>query len=119
MSDADLDIAIPGVIDGMRYTRQGQACTAGSRVYIHEKIYDKVLEGVVSKLSKLKMGNALDTKSDIGAIISDEQLKRTLHYMDIAKKTASAKVLHGGNQPKEEIIKRGFSMNQPYYQAFL
>jgi acyl-CoA reductase-like NAD-dependent aldehyde dehydrogenase len=37
MSDADLEIAIPGVIDGMRYTRQGQACTAGSRVYIHEK----------------------------------------------------------------------------------
>ncbi|MDC1338715.1 aldehyde dehydrogenase family protein, partial [Pelagibacteraceae bacterium] len=108
MSDADLDIAIPGVIDGMRYTRQGQACTAGSRVYIHEKIYDKVLEGVVSKLSKLKMGNALDTKSDIGAIISDEQLKRTLHYMDIAKKTSSAKVLHGGNQPKGEDYKEGF-----------
>ena len=108
MSDADLDIAIPGVIDGMRYTRQGQACTAGSRVYIHEKIYDKVLEGVVSKLSKLKMGNALDSKSDIGAIISDEQLKRTLHYMDIAKKTSSAKVLHGGNQPKGGDYKEGF-----------
>jgi acyl-CoA reductase-like NAD-dependent aldehyde dehydrogenase len=92
----------------MRYTRQGQACTAGSRVYIHEKIYDKVLEGVVSKLSKLKMGNALDSKSDIGAIISDEQLKRTLHYMDIAKKTSSAKVLHGGNQPKGGDYKEGF-----------
>ena len=108
MSDADLEIAIPGVIEGMRYTRQGQACTAGSRVYIHEKIYDKVLEGVVSKLSKLKMGNALDSKSDIGAIISDEQLKRTLHYMDIAKKTSSAKVLHGGNQPKGGDYKEGF-----------
>ena len=86
MSDADLEIAIPGVIDGMRYTRQGQACTAGSRVYIHEKIYDKVLEGAVERLSKLKMGNALDETSDIGAIISEEQLKRTLYYMDIAKK---------------------------------
>ena len=62
MSDADLDIAIPGVIDGMRYTRQGQACTAGSRVYIQEKIYEKVLEGVVSNLKNLKMGNALDEK---------------------------------------------------------
>jgi len=69
MSDADLEIAIPGVIDGMRYTRQGQACTAGSRVYIHEKIYDKVLEGAVDKLSKRKMGNDLDEKSDIEAII--------------------------------------------------
>ena len=96
MSDADLEIAIPGVIDGMRYTRQGQACTAGSRVYIHEKIYDKVLDGAVKKLSKLKMGNALDENSDIGAIISEEQLKRTLYYMDIAKKNSSTKILHGG-----------------------
>ena len=53
MSDADLDIAIQGVIDGMRYTRQGQACTAGSRVYIQEKIYDQVLGGAAEKLSKL------------------------------------------------------------------
>jgi len=108
MSDADLDIAIPGVIDGMRYTRQGQACTAGSRVYIHEKIYDKVLKGVVEKLSKLKMGNALDEKSDIGAIISEEQLNRTLHYMEIAKKNSSTKILHGGNQSSGGEYKDGF-----------
>ncbi|MDA7577199.1 aldehyde dehydrogenase family protein [Candidatus Pelagibacter sp.] len=114
MSDADLEIAIPGVIDGMRYTRQGQACTAGSRVYIHEKIYDKVLEGAVEKLSKLKMGNALDETSDIGAIISEEQLKRTLYYMDIAKKNSSTKILHGGNQSKGGEYKDGF-----YYEPTL
>ena len=78
MSDADLDIAIQGVIDGMRYTRQGQACTAGSRVYIQEKIYDKVLDWAFENLSKLKMGTALDENSDIGAIISEEQLERNL-----------------------------------------
>jgi len=114
MSDADLEIAIPGVIDGMRYTRQGQACTAGSRVYIHEKIYDKVLEGAVERLSKLKMGNALDETSDIGAIISEEQLKRTLYYMDIAKKNSSTKILHGGNQSKGGEYKDGF-----YYEPTL
>ena len=114
MSDADLEIAIPGVIDGMRYTRQGQACTAGSRVYIHEKIYDKVLNGAVEKLSKLKMGNAMDESSDIGAIISEEQLKRTLYYMDIAKKNPSTKILHGGNQSKGGEYKDGF-----YYEPTL
>ena len=114
MSDADLEIAIPGVIDGMRYTRQGQACTAGSRVYIHEKIFDQVLDGAVEKLSKLKMGNALDENSDIGAIISEEQLNRTLYYMDIAKKNSSTKILHGGNQSKGREYKDGF-----YYQPTL
>ena len=114
MSDADLEIAIPGVIDGMRYTRQGQACTAGSRVYIHEKIFDQVLDGAVEKLSKLKMGNALDENSDVGAIISEEQLNRTLYYMDIAKKNSSTKILHGGNQSKGGEYKDGF-----YYQPTL
>ena len=114
MSDADLEIAIPGVIDGMRYTRQGQACTAGSRVYIQEKIFDRVLDGAVEKLSKLKMGNALDENSDVGAIISEEQLNRTLYYMDIAKKNSSTKILHGGNQSKGGEYKDGF-----YYQPTL
>jgi len=114
MSDADLEIAIPGVIDGMRYTRQGQACTAGSRVYIHEKIFDQVLNGAVEKLSKLKMGNALDENSDVGAIISEEQLNRTLYYMDIAKKNSSTKILHGGSQSKGGEYKDGF-----YYQPTL
>jgi acyl-CoA reductase-like NAD-dependent aldehyde dehydrogenase len=104
MSDADLEIAIPGVIDGMRYTRQGQACTAGSRIYIHEKIYDKVLNGAVEKLTKLKMGNALDESSDIGAIISDEQLKRTLYYMDIAKKKSLNKNFTWGKSIKRRRV---------------
>ena len=116
MSDADLEIAIPGVIDGMRYTRQGQACTAGSRVYIHEKIFDKVLEGAVDKLSKLKMGNALDKTSDIGAIISEEQLKRTLYYMDIAKKTLQQRFYMAEINQKGESIEMVFIMNQPYFR---
>ena len=54
------------------------------------------------------MGNALDETSDIGAIISEEQLKRTLYYMDIAKKNSSTEILHGGNQSKGEEYKDGF-----------
>ena len=86
MSDADLDIAIPGVIDGMRYTRQGQACTAGSRVYIQEKIYEKVLDGVVDRLKNLKMGNALDENSDVGAIISEDQLEKNITLYEYCKR---------------------------------
>ena len=48
--------------------------------------------------------NALDEKSDIGAIISEEQLNRTLYYMKIAKENSSTKVLHGGNQKKIAAI---------------
>ena len=103
----------------MRYTRQGQACTAGSRVYIHEKIYDKVLEGAVDKLSKLKMGNALDETSDIGAIISEEQLKRTLYYMDIAKKILQQRFYMEEINQKGESIKMVFIMSQHYFRDYL
>jgi acyl-CoA reductase-like NAD-dependent aldehyde dehydrogenase len=54
------------------------------------------------------MGNALDESSDIGAIISEEQLKRTLHYMDIAKKNSTTNVVHGGNQITGGDYKNGF-----------
>ncbi len=69
----------------MRYTRQGQACTAGSRVFVHKDIYDQVVEGVVARLGDIKLGNPLDEATDMGAIISAEQFDRTKKYMDIAK----------------------------------
>lgn len=108
MPDADLDLAIPGIIDGMRYTRQGQACTAGSRVFIHEAVYDRVIEGVVAKLAKIKLGNPLDEATDMGAIISEEQLRKTLHYMEIAHQTPGARVLFGGERPTDPYLSNGF-----------
>lgn len=108
MADADLKLAVPGIIDGMRYTRQGQACTAGTRVFVHESIYDAVIEGVVAKLAEIKLGNPLDEVTDMGAIISQEQFQRTLSYMEIAKKTSGARVLFGGERPSESYLQHGY-----------
>ncbi len=108
MPDADLDLAIPGIIDGMRYTRQGQACTAGSRIFVHKAVYDRVIEGVVAKLAKIKLGNPLDEATDMGAIISEEQFQRTLHYMEIAHQTPGARVLFGGERPTDPYLSNGY-----------
>jgi aldehyde dehydrogenase (NAD+) len=108
LADADLDLAIPGIIDGMRYTRQGQACTAASRVFIHESVYDQVVEGVVKKLADIKLGDPLDEATDMGAIISAEQFERTLRYMDIAKNTPGARVVFGGERPSDPALSKGF-----------
>lgn len=108
MPDADLELAIPGVIDGMRYTRQGQACTAGSRIFVHEAVYDQVIEGVVANLADIKLGNPLDETTDMGAIISEEQLQRTLHYMDLAKETPGMRVLSGGERPTDPYLRDGY-----------
>jgi acyl-CoA reductase-like NAD-dependent aldehyde dehydrogenase len=108
LADADLDLAIPGIIDGMRYTRQGQACTAASRVFIHETVYDCVVEGVAAKLAEIRLGDPLNENTDMGAIISAEQFDRTLHYMDIAKATPGARTLFGGERPTDPQLTKGF-----------
>lgn len=108
LPDADLDLAIPGIIDGMRYTRQGQACTAGSRVFVHEDVYDRVVEGVVARLADIRLGNPLEETTDMGAIISGEQFRRTLDYMNIARKTPGARVLFGGARPTDPYLSRGY-----------
>ena len=108
LADADPDLAIPGIIDGMRYTRQGQACTAASRVFIHESIYDQIVDGVAKKLSEIKLGDPLDEVTDMGAIISEEQYNRTLHYMDIAKNTPGARIVFGGETPTDPELSKGY-----------
>lgn len=107
LADADPALAIPGVVDGMRYTRQGQACTAGSRVFVHRDIYDTIVEGVVAKLAELKLGDPLDEATDMGAIISEEQLQRTLDYMEIARAEPGTRILYGGERPTEPELAKG------------
>ena len=107
LPDADPDIAIPGIIDGMRYTRQGQACTAATRVFIHKGIYDKIIDGVISKLSQLKVGDPMSENTDMGCIISDEQFNRTLHYMEIVQGTKGRRILFGGERPTDDYLSKG------------
>lgn len=108
LADADLDLAIPGIVDGMRYTRQGQACTAASRVFIHENVYDRVVEGVAKKLSEIRLGDPMDEATDMGAIISAEQFERTLRYMEIAKSTPGMRMIFGGEQPSDPALTKGY-----------
>ncbi len=108
LADADLNLAVPGIIEGMRYTRQGQACTAASRVFVHASIYDRVVQGVVAKLGKIKLGDPLDETTDMGAMISEEQFQRTLRYMEIARNTKGARILFGGERPADPCLAKGY-----------
>lgn len=108
LADADPELAVRGIIEGMRYTRQGQACTAGSRVFIQKPVYDRIIAGVVEKLAEIKLGNPLEELTDMGAIISAEQLARTIHYMEIAKQTPGARILFGGERPTDPYLAKGY-----------
>src|SRR6185437_4665662 len=74
--DADEDWAVDGVIAAMRFTRQSQSCTAGSRLFLHEDVFDSFLRKLEETTTALKIGDPLDEATDIGTIINNKQFTR-------------------------------------------
>jgi phenylacetaldehyde dehydrogenase len=80
MADADLESAIPGVA-GAIFFNQGQVCCAGSRLYVAEPHYDRVVEGVAEQAKGLKLGPGLDANAQLGPLVSAVQRERVMKYI--------------------------------------
>lgn len=78
--DADFSRAIPGALMGIFFNR-GQVCCAGSRLFVHKKVYDNVLADMTSYAAKMKQGNGLDESTEIGPLVSSEQFERVTGYL--------------------------------------
>jgi acyl-CoA reductase-like NAD-dependent aldehyde dehydrogenase len=83
MGDADLDRAVAGAISGMRFTRQGQSCTAASRMLVHRSLHDEFVARMISAVNEMKMGDPLDDETDIGTIVSPGQYATVQRYLEI------------------------------------
>jgi phenylacetaldehyde dehydrogenase len=94
--DADLDTAIPGAASAI-FFNQGQCCCAGSRLYIEKKAFDKVVEGVAENASKIRVRPGFDPDSDLGPLVSEEQLNRVCGYLESGQKEG-AKAVTGGSR---------------------
>ncbi len=81
MSDADLDIAIPGAASAI-FFNHGQCCAAGSRLYVEDNIFDEVVQGVSDIASNMKLGRGLDPTVEMGPMVSETQLKRVCGFLD-------------------------------------
>ncbi|HEY7625103.1 MAG TPA: aldehyde dehydrogenase family protein [Candidatus Limnocylindria bacterium] len=106
--DADTDRTADGVIAAMRFARQGQSCTAGSRLFVHEDVYESFLARLAGKLAKLKVGDPLDETSDMGAIVSRQQFEKVCAYIDEGTRQRGARTLAGGLPPKEGALAEGY-----------
>lgn len=95
--DCDLEAAVGGSLTAI-FMNQGQMCVAGSRLLLEDSIYDKFIDLLVQKTKKLKIGNSIQPDTDIGPLISKEQQKKVLDYINIGKK--EARLLCGGVIPK-------------------
>jgi phenylacetaldehyde dehydrogenase len=99
MADADLDAAIPGAANAI-FFNHGQCCVAGSRLFVEKKVFDRVVEGVAEQAQKIKVGPGLDPGTEMGPLVSDEQLRRVCGYLDSGV-AEGARALVGGKRVGE------------------
>lgn len=106
--DADEDAIVSGVISGMRFTRQGQSCTAGSRLFLHQDIFDSFLGKLKTKLDALRIGDPLDEATDMGAIINNKQFTRVCSYIESGLQQPGSRLVTGGMPPREGPLAEGY-----------
>ena len=96
LDDADLERALMCALDGAFFAT-GQRCTASSRLIVTEGIHDRFVAGLAAKAGALRVGDALDPKSQMGPIVNEAQMHTTLSYVEIAKR-AGGRILTGGER---------------------
>jgi len=95
-SDAEIDGAVKGAINGIFYGK-GEVCNAGSRLFLESKLKDEFTEKLVARASKMRPADPLDPRTRLGAIVSHKQMNTVLGYIE-AGKNEGAKVVAGGNR---------------------
>ncbi len=96
MDDADLDLAVTHAVNSA-FGGTGQKCTAASRLIVHEKIHDAFVDRLVTATRALKVGHALDDGTQIGPVVSADQLAQNLDYIDVGT-AEGAELVCGGTR---------------------
>lgn len=99
MPDANMEKTIPGVFSGIM-ANQGEVCSAGSRVYIHEDVYEEVIQGVTEYAKKVKQGSGLDPETEMGPLVSKDQQDRVIGYIQKGLDEGATKLTGGGHSDK-------------------
>jgi (Z)-2-((N-methylformamido)methylene)-5-hydroxybutyrolactone dehydrogenase len=95
--DADPDNAAMGIIAGI-FGASGQSCVAGSRAFIHVDIYEQVMQRLVDRVSRIKLGDPLHDETEMGPLATEEQLNRVENYVAIGV-SEGGKIVFGGKKP--------------------
>jgi acyl-CoA reductase-like NAD-dependent aldehyde dehydrogenase len=98
LADADLDAAVRGATAAIFYNT-GQACTAGSRLLVHESVRDEFVEPLAARAASMRPGDPLDPKTRMGPLVSEEQLERVEHYIRLGL-DEGAELVTGGDRPE-------------------
>ena len=92
--DADMGATIPGAANAI-FFNHGQCCCAGSRLYVEQDIFDKVVDGVAERAKKIKVGPGFDPDTDMGPLVSTEQLNRVCSFLESGLSEGAEAVVGG------------------------
>ncbi len=106
MDDADLDLALEGVLWGA-FGTTGQRCTATSRLIVHRKVHDRFLRMVADRAELLKLGDGRQAGNDVGPLIHERSRAKVESYVDIGQEEGAELVL-GGKRGTGERLKHGY-----------
>lgn len=107
MDDADLDLAVSLSLGGA-FGGSGQKCTASSRLVVHQSVHDQFVEKLVAGAQAMKVGHALEEGTQMGPVVSEQQLNENLAYVDLAA-SEGAELLCGGQ--RLEMAAEGYYMS--------
>ena len=95
LRDADLDLAVKGTASAI-FFNHGQCCCAGSRLFVQQSIFDKLVGGVADEAKKIKVGPGLDPKTQMGPMVSESQFNRVCGYLEFGLAEGAKAVAGGG-----------------------
>ena len=104
--DADLDDAVSGALLGNFYSA-GEVCSNGTRVFVHERVRKPFIEKLKARTERMVVGDPLDPATQVGALISEEHMKKVLGYIERGRKEG-ARLVAGGNRLTAGALKKGF-----------
>lgn len=105
-ADAETDNAVNGVISGI-FAASGQTCIAGSRLLVARSIHDMFVDKLLALARTARLGDPMQTDTQVGPVTTRPQLKRVLDYIDVAKRDG-AETLLGGGRPKDPDLGKGW-----------
>ena len=108
LPDVDQNFTADGVITAMRFTRQSQSCTAGSRLFLHESIADSFLATLTDKLKKMRVGDPLSEETDTGSLVNAKQFSRVCSYVQEAMEAKPSSLIMGGLPPTAGPLSEGY-----------
>ena len=106
-ADCDFDRTVQGAITSMRFTRQGQSCTAASRIYVERPVFQRFVDAMAAKVDAMIMGDPLDEATDIGTIISGDQFAKVKAFIEEGMATAGATGREASAMPTDPSLKQG------------